>query len=89
MKKKPRSAPSNPFYTSEPAVSRTKIAAKPLVPSSALANRPPKTVDKKPGQMSGIAGFVDKGKPRHKPSGVSIPKLGSKMKFPQQGKKSK
>lgn len=88
MKKKPRSAPSNPFYSSEPAVSRTKIAAKAPVAAN-LANRPPKTVDKKPGQMSGVAGFVDKGRPRATKSGVSIPKLGSKMKFPQQGKKSK
>jgi hypothetical protein len=46
-------------------------------------------VDKHTAQMSGMAGFVDKGKPRSKPSGISIPKLGSKMKFPQQGRKSK
>lgn len=88
MKKKPRSAPSNPFYSSEPAVSRSKIAAKAPVPAN-LANRPPKTVDKAPGKMSGIAGFVDKGSPRTGNSKISVPKLGTKMKFPQQGKKSK
>lgn len=88
MKKKPRSAPSNPFYSSEPAVSRAKIAAKAPVPAN-LANRPPKTVDKNPGRMSGVAGFADKGRPRTGSTKISVPKLGTKMKFPQQGKKFK
>lgn len=88
MKKKPRSSPSVSFYSSEPAVSRSKIAARAPVPAN-LASRPPKTVDKSPGKMSGIAGFADKGRPRTGNPKIGMPKLGSKMKFPQQGKKSK
>ena len=88
MKKKPRSSPSVPFYSTEPAVSRAKIAAKPMVAAN-LANRPPKAVDKNPGRLSGVAGFADKGRPRTGNAKISVPKLGTKMKFPQQGKKSK
>lgn len=88
MKKKPRSSPSVPFYSSEPAVSRAKIASRAPVPAN-LASRPPKTVDRNPGKLSGVAGFVDKGRPRTGNPKISVPKLGTKMKFPQQGKKSK
>lgn len=89
MKKKPRIAPSNSFYSSEPAVSRTKIAAKPPVPSATLANKPNKSVPKSPGRMSGIAGFADKGRLRNTNPKISVPKLGSKMNFPTQGKARK
>lgn len=86
MKKKPRIGPSVPFYSTEPAVSRSKIAAKPPVPSANLSHAPAKTVNKTPGKMSGVAGFVDKGGPRKNTSKVTVPKLGTKMNFPTQGK---
>lgn len=89
MKKKPRIGPSNPFYSSEPAVSRKKIATQAPVPSAKLANAPAKTVDKQPGRMSGVAGFVDKGGLRKTPSKITVPKLGTKSNFPTQGKARK
>lgn len=86
MKKKVRVPPTNPFYSSEPAVSRTQVAAKPLVPSASLGSATPKMVDKKPARMSGVAGFVSKARPTTKPTHISVPKLGTKSNFPTQGK---
>ncbi len=86
MKKKPRNLQSTPFYSSEPAVSRTKIAANPPVRGGNLAARPNKVVPKSPGNLSGLAGYADKGRLKTRPSGISIPKLGTKMNFPTQGK---
>lgn len=86
MKKKVRVPPTNPFYTSEPAVSRKEVAAKPLVPNAALANATPKIVDKKPGRASGVAGFVSKAKPITRPTHINPPKLGAKANVPSQGK---
>lgn len=86
MKKRTRTQPSNPFYSNEPAVGTGLIAGKPLVQNSSLGNQPPKIVDKKPGRMSGVAGFASKGKLPSKPSHISVPKLGTAAKVPQQGK---
>lgn len=85
MKKKSRVNPSTPFYSSEPAVSRKKIASQPPVASGGLANSPNKIVPHSPARMSGIAGYVNKTRPVIKPSKISIPKLGTRMRFPQQG----
>lgn len=89
MKKKPRTQPSNQFYSSEPAVARSKIAANPMVPNANLASGTNKTVDKKPGRLSGVGGFTSKSKPSAKPAVSSIPKLGTAAKIPQQGKAKK
>jgi hypothetical protein len=61
------------------------IADKSLSQNSSL-NSAPKMVDKKPGRLSGIAGFSDKHKPR---GGISTktPKLGTPAKVPHQGKR--
>jgi hypothetical protein len=91
MKRKVRTQPSNSFYTTEPPVSRKSIAANPPVPNANLSNKAPKSVPAKPGRLSGLSGFSDKGKPRGStsPAKITVPKLGTKMNFPQQGKKSK
>lgn len=89
MKKKPRVSPSNPYYSSEPAVSRKKIAASVPMPSASLANKPAKSVNQHPGKMSGVAGFVDKGGLRKTPSKITVPKLGTKTGLPLQGKARK
>lgn len=57
-----------------------------LSPNPNLANQPPKSIDKKPGKLSGIAGFSDKHRPKSGGAKISIPKLGtSQNKPPQQG----
>ena len=86
MKKRARISNNNPFYSNEPAVSRSKIADQSLSQNSSLGNSVPKMVDKKPGRLSGVAGFSDKHKPR---GGISTktPKLGTPAKVPHQGKK--
>jgi hypothetical protein len=89
MKKKPRIGPSNPYYSSEPAVSRKKMASQAPVPSANLANKPPKSVNQQPAKMSGTAGFVDKGGLRKTPSKIEVPKLGSKSGLPLQGKRAR
>jgi len=56
-----------------------------LTPNANLANSAPKTIDKKPGRLSGLAGFSDKHRPK---AGISTPtpKLGSSAKgVSQQG----
>lgn len=85
MKRKTRTQPSNPFYSSEPAVARSKIASNAMVPNANLAGGANKTTDKHPGRLSGIAGFASKSKPGATPAVSSIPKLGSPAKVPQQG----
>lgn len=79
MKRRVRTQPSNPFYSDEPAVSKAAIADKPPVPSASLANKPSKPIDKNPGKMSGVAGFVDKhrlhGRPMT-PVTSNVPQMG-------------
>lgn len=82
MKKKVRTKPTNPFYSNEPAVSRTLIAGKGLVQNSSLGNATNKVVDKKPGRLSGIAGFASKSAPRHGSTHIAAPKLGTTTKSP-------
>lgn len=84
MKKKVKQTPNIPFYSDEPAVSKSLIADKPAVPGN-LANKPPKMVDKGPGKGSGLAGFVSKTKPIKRPSGIKSPKLGTSVSYPKQG----
>ena len=64
MKKRVRTQPSNPFYSNEPAVSRKDIAGRPPVQNASLGNQAPRMVDKKPGRLSGVAGFADKKRPK-------------------------
>lgn len=85
MKKRVRVQQNNQFYSNEPAVSRNKMADAGMSPNANLANSTPKMVDKKPGRLSGLAGFTDKHKPK---AGLTTatPKLGSSAKgVPQQG----
>ena len=63
MKRKVRNEPAVPFYSTEPAVSRTRVADKPIVPNAGLASDVPSTVPKQPARASGLAGFVSKQKP--------------------------
>jgi hypothetical protein len=87
VKKRVRTAPSNPFYSNEPAVARGKITQA-VNPSPKLSNATPKSVDKKPGRLSGLAGFADKKHPVAAKG--NIPKISGvpgKTKFPVQGKK--
>lgn len=83
MKKRIRTQPSNPFYSDEPAVAKSKIADRPPVQNSSLGSKSPKGVDKHPGRMSGFDGFVSKAKPAAKNS-VKVPSFGSKAKSPAQ-----
>lgn len=62
MKKKSRNLPSNPFYSDEPAVAKSKMADGMPVPNPNLAGKPNKVTDRDPGHMSGYAGFVKKPK---------------------------
>ncbi len=64
MKKRIRTQPTNPFYSNEPAVARGLIAGKSPVQNASLGNSTPKIVDKKPGKISGLAGFSEHKKPR-------------------------
>lgn len=73
MKKKVKQQPNIPFYTDEPAVSKSLIADKALVPGN-LSNKSPKMVDKHPDQGSGLAGFVSKTKPHKGSTHISLAK---------------
>lgn len=84
MKRRIRTQPTNPFYSNEPAVSRNKMADAGLSPNPNLANQPPKIVDKKPGRLSGLAGFQDKHRPKSGGAKITIPKLGTSQKNPPQ-----
>lgn len=81
MKKRIRTQPSNPYYSNEPAVARGLIAGKAPVQSASLANQPNKIVDKKPGRISGLAGFSSKSKPPAGPR-AKVPKFGTSAKQP-------
>lgn len=83
MKKRVRTQPSNPFYSDEPAVAKSKIADRPPIQNSSLGTKSPKGVDKHPGRMSGIGGFVSKAKPTAK-NDVKVPAFGTKAKSPAQ-----
>lgn len=83
MKKKVRLSNNNPFYSNEPAVSRTMIADQGITAS--LGNQTPKMVDKKPGRLSGLAGFESKSKPPSKGIKISAGKPPGPSKVPSQG----
>lgn len=85
MKKRVRSSNTNPYYSNEPAVSRSMIADKGLSPNGNLANSTPKMVDKKPGRLSGLAGFESKSRPKAGTAKITSPKLGMPAKVPTQG----
>lgn len=84
MKKRVRTQPSNPFYSNEPAVSRKLIADQGITQNASLGNTAPKMVPKKPGRLSGIAGFASKSRPAVK-NNISVPKFGTSAKSPAQG----
>lgn len=86
MKKRVKYQPSVPYYTDEPAVSKTLIADRPLVQNSALGTNRNKFVDKRPARLSGIEGFASKGRPSAKPPKLGLQPLGSKSQVPMQGK---
>lgn len=69
MKRRVKTQPTNPYYSNEPAVARSQIASKPPVQSASLGNSTPKMVDKKPGRLSGVAGFSEKHRPPAKGMG--------------------
>jgi hypothetical protein len=92
MKKRVRVQPTNPYYSNEPAVSRKMIADQGITQNASLGNSTPKMVDKKPGKLSGLAGFQDKHRPKQK-NITQITKAGfgkppSPSKSPQQGRPS-
>lgn len=78
MKRRTRTQPSNPFYQNEPSVATGLMADKPPVQNSSLGNKTPKSVPKKPGKMSGIAGFA--GAKRPKKTGFKKPSVGAPAK---------
>lgn len=85
MKKKVKVQSSTPsYYTTEPAVSRKLIAATQPTPSPGIGAKAPKTVDRNPAKMAGVAGFVSKHRLPSKPSKIGVPTIGAKP--PQQGK---
>lgn len=63
MKKRVSTKQTNPYYSNEPAVARNQMADRSLTQSASLGNSTPKMVDKKPGRLSGVAGFSSKAKP--------------------------
>jgi hypothetical protein len=86
MKKRIRTQPSNPFYSSEPAVAKGLMADKALVQNSSLGSKTPKMIDTKPGKLSGIAGFSDKHRPKKQGIKPKPPVFGQKSKQPAQMK---
>jgi hypothetical protein len=89
MKRRVKTQPSNPFYSNEPAVATGMIADKAPVQNASLGNKSGREIDKHPGRMSGIAGFVSKSKPSKGSSHIKLPKLGSKAKQPTQTRVSR
>ena len=84
MKKRVRTQPTNPFYSDEPAVAKGLMADKGLVQNASLGNQTPKMVDKKPGRLSGVAGFAPGTEPPgsnpvilppNRPQGSSEPRI--------------
>jgi hypothetical protein len=84
MKKRIRSQPTNPFYSNEPAVAKGLMADRPPVQSASLGSKPSKITPQKPGRMSGLAGFVDKHKPKQQGIKPKPPTFGQKSKSPKQ-----
>ena len=81
MKKRIRTQPSNPYYSDEPAVAKGLMADKAPVQNASLGNKPNKIVDRKPGKLSGLAGFTSKSKPAAGPY-AKVPAFGTKAKQP-------
>jgi|SRR5882724_2817917 len=81
MKKRIRTQPSSPYYSDEPAVSKALIADKAPIQNTSLSNKSNKIVDKKPGRLSGLAGFTSKSKP-HAGSFAKVPAFGTQAKQP-------
>src|SRR5258707_6690049 len=81
MKKRIRTQPSNAFYSDEPAVAKGLMADKAPVQNASLGNKPNKVIDKKPGRLSGLAGFTSKAKP-HAGSFAKVPAFGTQAKQP-------
>jgi len=81
MKKRIRTQQAVPFYSDEPAVAKGLMADKPPIQSASLGNKPNKIVDKKPGKLSGLAGFTSKAKPAAG-SYAKVPVFGTKAKQP-------
>lgn len=82
MKKKVRVKPTVPFYSNEPAVSRTLMADRGLTQNASLGNNTPKMVDKNPGRLSGIASFSSKSAPKTGSTGITTAKVGATAKSP-------
>lgn len=82
MKRKVKTQPTNPFYTSEPAVSRKLMASQTMVPSASLAGTTNKVVPKHPGKLSGVAGFTSKTRPTAKAQHFNTPKVGATASQP-------
>jgi hypothetical protein len=87
MKKRVKLSNANPYYSNEAAVSRTMIADKPGFPTANQGGSTPKMVDKKPGRMSGFAGFESKSHPKAPAAHIKTVPLGNKdtKGVPQQG----
>jgi len=81
MKKRIRTQPSNPYYSDEPAVAKGLMADKAPVQNASLGNKPNKIIDRKPGKLSGLAGFTSKSKPAAG-SYAKVPKFGTQAKEP-------
>ena len=90
MKKRVKIQQTNPFYSNEPAVSRKEMADQSLTQNASLGNQTPKMVDKKPGRLSGLAGFASHKKPAERkitpisgktPSASSVPKQGGHLRM--------
>jgi hypothetical protein len=88
MKRRIRTRPTNPYYSTEPAVSTKQIADQPLFPNAKLANKTPKRVPQHPGKMSGIAGFAQAKRPKSvkfKAPSQKVPPVKSAVSIPKQG----
>lgn len=85
MKRRVRNQPTNPFYSNEPAVAKNLMADNPAVQNSSLATKTPKTVDKKPGRLSGLANFESKSRPPVKKLSPVSGKTPTAAKVPSQG----
>lgn len=88
MKRRIRTRPTNPYYSSEPAVSTKQIADQPLIPNAKLANKAPKRVPQHPARMSGVAGFAQAKRPKQakfKAPNQKIPPVKSGVSVPTQG----
>lgn len=85
MKKRQRIPNNNPYYTNEPAVSRKQIADQSLNQNASLNTPVNKSIDKKPGRASGIAGFKDTHRPKVAKMAKTVP-LPKPSRVPQQGR---